>query len=126
MILSPFYDRMQKLQNNTNDQHLSIVISSPLNKITMPTSTLSPPEYIEARPSEKAGLGLFTSKSIPAGDLILEIKRPLITELDSARLADTCEWCLKHVQGDGEDRPKLRACTGCKIVRYCSKVGLRI
>ena len=72
-----------------------------------------------------AGTGLFTKQPVNAGSLVFNIDRPLITVLDSARLRDHCEWCLDSAgEEDGEDEGrKLRVCTGCKIVRYCSKVG---
>lgn len=81
------------------------------------------PKHIQLRPTVNAGLGLFTIEALPAGHLIAQIERPLITVLDSARLTDTCEWCLRVVQGDDGSSASLKACTGCRIVRYCSKVG---
>jgi len=81
------------------------------------------PDNIQIRSTANAGFGLFTTEPIPAGRLISQIERPLITVLDSARLIDTCEWCLRVVQGGDGGCGSLKACTGCKVVRYCSKVG---
>jgi len=81
------------------------------------------PANIRLRPAANAGLGLFTTEALPAGHLISQIQRPLITVLDSARLTDTCEWCLRVVQGGDGSCASLKTCTGCKVVRYCSKVG---
>jgi len=81
------------------------------------------PANLKLRPTANAGLGLFTTEALPAGHLISQIERPLITVLDSARLTDTCEWCLRVFQGDDGNCASLKACKGCKVVRYCSKVG---
>ena len=82
------------------------------------------PPHIETRKTATAGFGLFTSEEIPAGQLIFAVERPLIVELDSARLTDTCGWCLKNVQDGAGEAVNLKACTGCKVLRYCSKVGV--
>ena len=86
------------------------------------------PSHVSACATATADSGLFTSKDIGPGELIIQIKHPLITILDSARLKQHCEWCLrKGAEDDGankaEDDVRLRACTGCRIVRYCGKVG---
>ena len=86
------------------------------------------PAHITTRIIPSRGTGLFTTKSIQAGEMVFKNERPLITVLDSARLRSCCEWCLTtgHEGGDmdhGDGGVKLRACTGCGVVRYCSKVG---
>ena len=83
------------------------------------------PKHVSTRPTPSAGTGLFTIRSIDAGDLMFKVERPQITTLDSARLFEYCEWCLvngREVE-DEAGSVRLRACTGCKIVRYCSKVS---
>lgn len=109
--------------------------------------TLTPPTpecNVEVRPSPTAGNGLFATKDIPAGSTILLTARPLIGELDLPRLQDSCHncfmWaykaakgCAVHAtQGNKEPgchgceneggNPGVKACTGCKKVKYCSKV----
>ena len=89
--------------------------------------TLSLPAYITTSTISLKGTGLVTSKQIEEGELVFKVERPLITVLDSARLRSCCEWCLTSGhEGDGLDDGnggvRLRACTGCRIVRYCSKV----
>ena len=55
---------------------------------------------------------------------MLRIERPLVAVLNQAHLTRACEWCFIWVpEGEGEVKTKLRACQGCRIVRYCSKVG---
>ena len=78
-----------------------------------------------------AGNGLFVSKACGAGEEIFRIDRPLISVLDSPHLKDACSNCYVWVPESGvgqfgEEKSakiKLRACQGCKIVRYCCKVG---
>ena len=89
---------------------------------------LSLPVHITARIIPSQGTGLFTSKRIEAGELVFKVERPLITVLDSARLRSCCEWCLTsghegECLDDADVGVRLRACTGCRVVRYCSKVG---
>lgn len=95
------------------------------------TNTLPP--HIIPRRTPSSGTGLFTSQPIDAGELVFRVERPLITVLDSARLSVSCEWCLAGGKRDGdgvdgggwegEGTVRPSACTGCRIVRYCSKVG---
>lgn len=82
------------------------------------------PSYITVKAAGSTGSGCFTSKEIPSGQLIFDIERPFIVTLDSARLIDTCERCLINAQGNDESGSSLKACTGCNVVRYCSKVCL--
>ncbi|KAF2210233.1 hypothetical protein CERZMDRAFT_45763, partial [Cercospora zeae-maydis SCOH1-5] len=82
---------------------------------------------------DNAGRGLFAKKDFEPGDVVLSLDRPYVAELDTSRLSDTCAWCfLKGVTA--EERAKAVAlglpasnietkqCTGCKRVRYCSKI----
>lgn len=85
---------------------------------------------VYSKKTKDAGNGLFASKDIPAGDLILRVDRPFLAVLDSPHLNDACSNCFVWVPkggaaagGDERENVILRACTGCKIVRYCSKVG---
>ena len=55
---------------------------------------------------------------------MLRIERPLVAVLNQKHLTRACEWCFIWVpEGEEEAKTKLRACQGCRIVRYCSKVG---
>ena len=90
------------------------------------------PPYIHSREAPNhAGSGLFTSTAIEAGEEVLRIDRPLVSVLDSPHLKDACSNCFVWVPENGvgqfgEEKGaklKLRACQGCKINRYCSKVG---
>ena len=57
---------------------------------------------------------------------MLRIERPLVAVLNQGQLIRACEWCfiwVPEAEGEGEAKTKLRACQGCRVVRYCSKVG---
>ena len=79
------------------------------------------PVVSERRASTGRGTGLFTTQPIDAGSLVLKIDRPFINVLDAARLESNCEWCLASKEDENEVR--LKACTGCKVSRYCDKVS---
>lgn len=86
--------------------------------------------YIKVAPNN-AGKGLFSSKAINASEEILRVERPLVSVLDSPHLKDACSNCYAWAPDNGvgqfgEEKGteiKLRACQGCKIDRYCSKVS---
>ncbi|KAL2004381.1 hypothetical protein VTN02DRAFT_2027 [Thermoascus thermophilus] len=65
------------------------------------------------------GTGLFATSDISPGQDVLHIKTPFVAVLDTPRLEDTCSGCFGRKQM--EETKKLRACTGCRIVRYCDK-----
>ena len=77
-----------------------------------------------------AGTSLFASDAIPPGVEILRVERPLVRVLDTAHLQDTCSECNLWFPEIGHDqRPpseRLKTCLGCKITRYCCKVGLLV
>ena len=80
-----------------------------------------------------AGNGLFAKKAFAPGDVVLALARPYIAELDIDRLGDSCAWCCSRAENDPEERFKsqqmglptgfleVKACTGCKKIKYCSK-----
>ncbi len=80
-----------------------------------------------------AGRGLFAVKDLAPGDVVLSLDRPLVAELDVARMLDTCAWCLQRSELDPAARQQaasvglvagfieVKACTGCRRVVYCSK-----
>jgi hypothetical protein len=80
--------------------------------------------------NDESGRGLYARRSISARELIISIKRPLVISLDTKRLKDTCYRCLNymiemadyHERADRIDEHRLQTCTGCHVVRYCSKV----
>ena len=100
--------------------------------------------------SGPAGTGLFASKDLSDGDLVLSILRPLVCVPDTPRLKETCSWCFLHVERidaptedehwaqvmglsleeyltwtePGKmDQPKLMKCGGCGVVRFCGEVS---
>ena len=99
-------------------------------EFTIMTTSFNNIINVYSKKTKNAGDGLFASKDIPAGDLILRIDRPFLAVLDSPHLNDACSNCFVWVPrggaavgGDERDNVTLRACTGCKIVKYCGKVG---
>lgn len=79
--------------------------------------------YVQRSPV--AGNGLFASQTFDGGDLILSLHRPLLAVLDIARLEDTCAHCFAGAETDAFNLNEVKtvnACTGCRKVRYCSKV----
>lgn len=80
-----------------------------------------------------AGRGVFATKDLAPGDLILSLDRPLVAEPEFQRRLDTCAWCLQRAELDPAQRQKavsmglpigfieVKACTGCRRVVYCSK-----
>ncbi|PLB34964.1 S-adenosylmethionine-dependent methyltransferase [Aspergillus candidus] len=66
------------------------------------------------------GQGLFATKAIPAGGDVLNIKTPFVAVLDTERLGDTCSGCFGRRYFGGDD-VSLRACTGCRVLRYCDR-----
>ncbi len=96
------------------------------------TMTNLPSHIYPKQAPNSAGSGLFTSQAIDAGKEIFRIDRPLVSVLDSPHLKDACSNCYVWVPENGvgqfgeekDKEVKLRACQGCKIDRYCSKVGL--
>ena len=94
---------------------------------------------VQQRSTRNAGRGLFSTESVGAGQEILRVERPLLASLDTPHLKDTCNNCFIWIsetvqplnnsltvwQGAeaGQQVKPLKACLGCKVVSYCSKVG---
>jgi len=81
-------------------------------------------------PSKTSGRGLFSIKDLGPGETIFTLPRPLVTAVDSSRLVDTCSNCFACApESQVGDRggmlggANVKACTGCRTLRYCSKVG---
>ena len=91
-----------------------------------------PPQVHIQRALNNAGSGLFASRAIEPGQEISRTEQQLVSVLDSPHLRDACAncyiWCPPTGVGQfGEEKGAgvtLKACLGCKINRYCSKVGL--
>lgn len=82
------------------------------------------PPRLRTQRSLDAGRGVFASDAIPPGVEILRIDRPLASVLDSPHLKDTCSECNLWLPENGASQSKrLKTCQGCKITRYCCKVG---
>jgi hypothetical protein len=84
---------------------------------------------VVSKSTPRAGTGLFAARQIKLNEVILSVNQPLMLALDTARLNDTCYCCLLFREKPGSikridkaETKTLKACTGCKIVRYCDKV----
>lgn len=67
------------------------------------------------------GNGLFATADINPGDTVLHIEAPFVAILDTPRLEDTCAGCFGKRQM--ETGNELKACTGCRVVKYCDRVS---
>lgn len=73
-----------------------------------------------------AGTGLFTSKSLGPGELVLKDTRPLGCVLNTPLLEHRCAWCLTGQSSMHIGAPEhidLKKCGGCSVVRFCNQVG---
>jgi hypothetical protein len=75
------------------------------------------------------GRGLFTTRAVKEGELVLSIPRAFAEALDTPKLGLVCEWCMRE-QNKGmkagwseKELVEVKRCTGCKIVSFCGKVG---
>lgn len=89
---------------------------------------------VKSKSTPTAGRSLFTTRDIGEGEEITR-GRPFAAALDSKHLQHTCEHCFLWLpdgpQGGSrfDEKPldgltKLKACLGCRVVRYCTKVSL--
>jgi SET and MYND domain-containing protein len=76
----------------------------------------------EPRPApDGMGNGLFATSDIKIGEDVVHAKVPFVAVLDSPRLEDTCSGCFGKMQMEGGT--DLKACTGCRVVKYCDRVS---
>ncbi|KAJ5915977.1 hypothetical protein N7454_010884 [Penicillium verhagenii] len=66
------------------------------------------------------GNGLFATEDIKVGGDVVHAQTPFVAVLDSSRLDDTCSGCFGKRQMK-EGNADLKACTGCRVVRYCDR-----
>ena len=76
-------------------------------------------------PTPNRGTGLFTRTPHNVGDNIILVWEPLVAVLDTPRLEDTCSKCFGSRSANTltEEKVSLKACTGCRTVKYCDKVS---
>ena len=67
------------------------------------------------------GNGLFATENIKVGEDVMHAKSPFVAVLDKPRLDDTCSGCFGRRQMEGD--AFLKACTGCRVVKYCDRVS---
>src|SRR4029077_11296054 len=100
--------------------------------------SLSPSPFVSSRatariaPDDDMGMGLFATANIDVGQDAIVIRRPFAAVLDSPRLQDTCSGCFGTSGADTpgarstEEAGRLKACTQCRVVRYCDKVSSEV
>lgn len=82
--------------------------------------------HIFAKAVGPAGTGLFTSKSLGPGELVLKDTRPLGCVLSTPLLEHRCAWCLTGqslTNMEAQGHIGLKKCGGCSVVRFCNQVG---
>jgi hypothetical protein len=124
------------LLNVERAHRLPTISTQPL--LHPPTSTnlvgyhlaMSDHKYARAAKSQTSGNGLFANKAFGAGELILSIRRPLVGVVDVARVNDTCANCFTWTNSsvgslvDDDSETNVKACSGCKYLRFCGKVSI--
>jgi hypothetical protein len=73
--------------------------------------------------AQARGRSLQATQDFAPGDLVAEFTSPLVALPDVAHQETTCSYCLSQAPIPLPDVPsnfKLRACTACRAVRYCS------
>jgi hypothetical protein len=88
---------------------------------------------VVSKSTPAAGTSLFAARQIKLNEAILSVNQPLMLALDTPRLNDTCYCCLLFLERSGwikrndkTETKTLKACTGCKVVRYCDKVRFNL
>lgn len=93
--------------------------------VTAPTATKLRASKLfldESAASTPLGRRLIVKERIPAGSLLLRLD-PLISVLDNALLDKACSTCfISSKEVDAVAGKELLKCTGCRMLRYCSKV----
>ena len=89
---------------------------------------LAPAAPLQIRPSTiSTGSGLFTAADIEPGRDIYHVY-PMMKALDAGN-DSFCHYCFEDTQellgGTPKAKTQTKACGGCKVARFCSKVGCR-
>ncbi|KAK2738631.1 hypothetical protein FQN57_006949 [Myotisia sp. PD_48] len=91
-------------------------------------------QHAAPRPAPEGGFGLFALKTINAGDEVAYTQNSFSAVLDTDKLADACSNCfgtrmllvqaLEPPEWGTRDKDiiGLKACTGCRVVKYCDKI----
>jgi hypothetical protein len=79
--------------------------------------------YVDKSPTH--GKGIFSNRNLSVGDCLYTATPVFIGVLSWERLVDTCSNCFRR---DGEEyfesRTQVKACSQCKLLRFCSTVGI--
>jgi hypothetical protein len=71
---------------------------------------------------DEKGHGLFATRDLAAGDRIYTASRPLLAAVERDKLDSTCSNCY-WAENVNEVGKKALACSQCKQLYFCSKVG---
>lgn len=107
-----------------NDQSLS----APYENATIFVMPPSSPILFEERKTSNGGRGYFAVQDLLPGDEALQVNEPLAYALNTKDLVVSCESCLITRSDESREKERgkgleLKACTGCRVVKYCSKVS---
>lgn len=75
---------------------------------------------IQVKASRVAGEGVFALKGVEAGKTLLVLERPQYAAIDISKLHEVCSNCF--ILSEQAPGSQVKACVGCHILHYCSKV----
>jgi hypothetical protein len=93
-----------------------------LSAVTASTAVKLSNSRVKVDSSNGLGRGLTATQPISAGSLLLRLD-PLVSVLDNEILPQACSTCFSVSKTiDNTAGKELLKCTGCGMLRYCSKV----
>jgi hypothetical protein len=87
---------------------------------------MSAVNHTYAAATDAAGTGLFASKDVAAGELILRLNaEEIYSVLDVKNLDRACENCFLLLEApEDAEEISLMKCSGCERVKYCGQVSI--
>jgi hypothetical protein len=80
-----------------------------------------------------AGAGLFVTRDVDVDEEIFR-SRPMVNCVDNKMQKLVCDNCYtyeasfvyrnEYFHATGDSKPEMKACSGCKVCYYCSKVSI--
>ncbi|ORY22390.1 hypothetical protein BCR39DRAFT_551744 [Naematelia encephala] len=81
------------------------------------------PPFLQVRRSEGSGRGIYTTKRIKAGSVLL-LSTPRVAVLSTSQLSSTCSGCFLTPQESalksGQPVQGIKRCQACRATYYCS------
>lgn len=88
---------------------------------------------VAVRTSNISGNGLFATENVLPGELLFSLERPLISAVDKNELQSTCSNCFARARvtlgpltSEWVNVEAVKACVGCRVLYYCSKVRYKL